>query len=241
MHDPAAARPGPGSRAGRLWCATPHGTCVVVLQASSLPLCATMLADSGSLVTCQDICAAGDSEDAAQGLRQLAAALLRVDTFYNSLGGLAGYQRRCLELCATAAAEDGACAGSDGGSDGRGAPNDVVLHMPVGVDLANDRAAARRAAADGLHALPYMAEVYPLGGAGDRLGLTCDASGDCLPTAMLPYCGRTLLEGLVRDLQARRRRSQCSRAAIGHVTVWRSSADVLSEEGGLCLCWALSA
>ena len=78
-----------------------------------------------------------------------------------------------------------------------------MLHMPVGVDLANDRPAARRAAADGLHALPYMAEVYPLGGAGDRLGLKCDASGDCLPTAMLPYCGRTLLEGLIRDLQAR--------------------------------------
>jgi hypothetical protein len=24
-----------------------------------------------------------------------------------------------------------------------------------------------------------------------------------LPTAMLPYCGRTMMEGLVRDLQAR--------------------------------------
>ena len=150
---------------------------------------------------------AGHSEDAAHGLRQLAAALLRVDTFYNSLGGLAGYQLRCLELCAAAAAEDEACAGSsDGGGDGRVAPSDVVLHMPVGVDLANDCPAARRAAADGLHALPYMAEVYPLGGAGDRLGLKCDASGDCLPTAMLPYCGRTLLEGLIRDLQARHSR-----------------------------------
>ena len=136
-------------------------------------------------------------------LRQLAAALMRVDAFYDSLGGLAGYQLRCLELCAAAAAEaDEQCVG--GSTDGRSTqPADVVLHMPVGVDLANDRAAARRAAADGLHALPYMAEVYPLGGAGDRLGLKCDASGDCLPTAMLPYCGRTLLEGLIRDLQAR--------------------------------------
>ena len=38
-------------------------------------------------------------------------------------------------------------------------------------------------------------------GAGDRLGLRCDATGECVPTAMLPYCGRTLLEGLLRDLQ----------------------------------------
>ena len=39
-------------------------------------------------------------------------------------------------------------------------------------------------------------------GAGDRLGLQCEHSGKSVPTAMLPYCGRTLLEGLVRDLQA---------------------------------------
>lgn len=38
-------------------------------------------------------------------------------------------------------------------------------------------------------------------GAGDRLGLKCDITGKSVPTAMLPYCGRTLLEGLVRDLQ----------------------------------------
>lgn len=40
-------------------------------------------------------------------------------------------------------------------------------------------------------------------GAGDRLGLQCDVTGDSVPTAMLPYCGRTLLEGLLRDLQVR--------------------------------------
>lgn len=40
-----------------------------------------------------------------QGLAELAAALLRVDSFYDSLGGLAGYQLTCLELSAAAAAE----------------------------------------------------------------------------------------------------------------------------------------
>lgn len=38
-------------------------------------------------------------------------------------------------------------------------------------------------------------------GAGDRLGLECEVTGKSVPTAMLPYCGRTLLEGLMRDLQ----------------------------------------
>lgn len=40
-------------------------------------------------------------------------------------------------------------------------------------------------------------------GAGDRLGLVCEETGEPLPAAMLPYCGRPLLEGLVRDLTAR--------------------------------------
>ena len=30
----------------------------------------------------------------------------------------------------------------------------------------------------------------------------CDVSGEGLPAAMLPYCGRSMLEGQVRDLQA---------------------------------------
>lgn len=40
-------------------------------------------------------------------------------------------------------------------------------------------------------------------GAGDRLGLECEDTGECLPAAMLPYSGRTMLESLLRDLQAR--------------------------------------
>ena len=38
-------------------------------------------------------------------------------------------------------------------------------------------------------------------GAGDRLGLQCDVTGESVPTAMLPYCGRSLLSGIIRDLQ----------------------------------------
>ncbi|KAK9019166.1 hypothetical protein V6N11_053694 [Hibiscus sabdariffa] len=44
-------------------------------------------------------------------------------------------------------------------------------------------------------------EMYPLGGSADRLSLVDSETGECLPAAMLPYCGRILLEGLIRDLQ----------------------------------------
>jgi len=145
-------------------------------------------------------------------LANLAASLLRVDNFYDSLGGLAGYQLTCLQLCAAALEPCPPSASSPSPTTPLSShssplpspasqPSEVKLHMPLGVDLAHDVVAARRAAANGLTALPYMAEIYPLGGAGDRLGLKCEVSGDCLPTAMLQYCGRTLLEGLVRDLQ----------------------------------------
>ncbi|KAB2598354.1 hypothetical protein D8674_001274 [Pyrus ussuriensis x Pyrus communis] len=56
---------------------------------------------------------------------------------------------------------------------------------------------------NGMPGLPDLGEIYPLGGSADRLGLVDPNTGECLPAAMLPYCGRTLLEGLIRDLQAR--------------------------------------
>lgn len=49
--------------------------------------------------------------------------------------------------------------------------------------------------------MPELGEIYPLGGAGDRLDLVDADTGECLPAAMFTYCGRSLLEGLIRDLQ----------------------------------------
>lgn len=37
-------------------------------------------------------------------------------------------------------------------------------HMPAGIDLEHNPQAARRAAAKGIQSLPYMAEIYPIGG-----------------------------------------------------------------------------
>ena len=47
-----------------------------------------------------------------------------------------------------------------------------------------------------------MGEIYPIGGLGSRLNLM-SKTAEPLPAACLPFCGRTLLEGLIRDVQAR--------------------------------------
>eukprot|EP00884_Botryococcus_braunii_P021126 jgi/Botrbrau1/7698/Bobra.0159s0135.1 len=131
------------------------------------------------------------SDGRQTGLARLASALTKVHRFYDSIGGIIGYQCKCLELLLT--------------HDEPGSPalEEVNFHLPRGPNLATDRAAATKAAATGLEALPFMAEIYPVGGAGDRLGLKCELTGDSVPTAVLRYCGRTLMEGLIRDLQAR--------------------------------------
>jgi hypothetical protein len=56
---------------------------------------------------------------------------------------------------------------------------------------------------EAISALPFTAEIWPVGGAGDRLGLVDEVTGEALPTAMLEFCGRPLLETLIRDLEAR--------------------------------------
>jgi hypothetical protein len=83
------------------------------------------------------------------------------------------------------------------------APEDCTFHVPAGHDLTTDAAFASRAAADGLAAMGTLAELYPLGGAGDRLGLADELTGEPLPAALLPYGGRSLLAALLRDLAAR--------------------------------------
>lgn len=163
------------------------------------------------------------------------AALARVEEFYDSIGGLAGYQLQCLQLLAAAQAEGGSsddgsaaalptassdagssvdaslCSSTDdvwpagmlGGSHSGSSSSSTEFLVPVGLDLASPEqaAAAAAAVAAGIRAVPHMAEIYPLGGAGDRLGLRCEATGEALPTAVLQYCGRPLLESLLRDLQ----------------------------------------
>eukprot|EP00241_Pyramimonas_parkeae_P004556 CAMPEP_0114241130 /NCGR_PEP_ID=MMETSP0058-20121206/9473_1 /TAXON_ID=36894 /ORGANISM="Pyramimonas parkeae, CCMP726" /LENGTH=896 /DNA_ID=CAMNT_0001353645 /DNA_START=274 /DNA_END=2964 /DNA_ORIENTATION=+ len=137
-----------------------------------------------------------------------------LEKFYDVYGGIIGYQLTVLELMEEAiqakaarkeaSQRDGARPPAPQGA-APAAPDSAStsFHIPAGINLSAEPDLAVKAAGWGLMALPQMAEMYPVGGAGDRLGLVDEETGEGLPAAMLPYCGRTMFDGLMRDLQAR--------------------------------------
>lgn len=128
--------------------------------------------------------------DVSDCVRDLLKVLIDVQKFYAHLGGILGYHLTVLKLILAK-------------NDKYALPDNICYHKPIGVDLSQDSLEVRRAVRWGLEGLPNMAEIYPVGGAGDRLNLHDSRNGEALPVAVLQFCGRTLLEGLMRDLQAR--------------------------------------
>jgi hypothetical protein len=102
------------------------------------------------------------AEDWQEALRQLALDLVKVAAFYDSLGGIIGYQLKCLELILAARVEEK----SEDEPPGSAPDNPVNFLVPQGPNLQGPegRQAAQQAAADGLRAMPQLAEIYPLGG-----------------------------------------------------------------------------
>lgn len=147
-------------------------------------------------------------------LSLLAERLAVIEQFYDTVGGVLGYQATALEQMEEAVASSTELA-LEYGCDASERNNsssffhqhsaDAVLsiHVPRGRNLADEPGVAKEATRWGIAALPHMAEIYPLGGAGDRLGLQHEETGESLPVALLNYDGRSLLECLVRDLEAR--------------------------------------
>lgn len=111
--------------------------------------------------------------------------LQKIDSFYDPIGGLIGYHATVLKLLS-----------------GQDLHKHCHIFHPVGIDISHSSKQVRESVINGISALKDLAEIYPIGGAGERLGLT-DREGKPLPVASLPFCGRSLLEGLIRDLQAR--------------------------------------
>lgn len=124
-------------------------------------------------------------------LKHLLEVLLEVERFYADIGGIVGYHLNMLTIIChhtktTPIHQPG-----------------LKYSKPPGFDLHKDTGTVRHAVRLGIESLPEMAEMYPVGGAGDRLDLQDDNTGEPLPAALLLFEGRTLLEGLIRDLQAR--------------------------------------
>lgn len=116
--------------------------------------------------------------------------LRALESAYSTIGGIIGYQLTVLKLiCAKRA--------------GPKAVENTSYAEPEGLDLSKDMIGTRQAVRWGIESVGKVGEIYPIGGAGDRLNLQDDATGELLPAAQLQFCGRSLLEGMVRDLQAR--------------------------------------
>ncbi|KAF5453698.1 hypothetical protein F2P56_028584 [Juglans regia] len=136
-----------------------------------------------------------------EGIKKLLKTLGEIEQFYDCIGGIIGYQITVLELLARSCKRQ-----ATNWSQTRTESKDcqfLEIYAPSGLDLSQSTEYASQAAIWGIEGLSDLGEIYPLGGSADRLGLVDPDTGECLPAAMLPYCGRTLLEGLIRDLQAR--------------------------------------
>ncbi|KAF4352766.1 hypothetical protein G4B88_010166 [Cannabis sativa] len=126
-------------------------------------------------------------------LKKLLKHLGDVEEFYDSIGGIIGYQLTVLELLAQTRVETQTTIRSKHKHEQMECQL-LEIHSPNGVDLSQNTEYASQAALWGIEGLPYLGEIYPLGGAADRLGFVDPDTGECLPAAMLPYGGRTLLE-----------------------------------------------
>ncbi len=120
-------------------------------------------------------------------IRALLEKLVAIDHFYREIGGIVGYQAKILELL----------------RDKVEKTEEAIYHAPSFLDLKEESEGVKEAVSWGVEAMAEMAEIYPLGGAADRLHLVDEKTGSELPAAKLPFAGRSLLAHLIRDLEAR--------------------------------------
>ncbi len=126
-----------------------------------------------------------------KSLDGLLDVLEHLESFYNEVGGVIGYQKIALDLLCQ--------------HENENEPHQVSekFYPPHGIDLRNSSKQRDEIVACGILAQDQMAEIYPVGGAADRLNLHDENTNLDLPAAKLEFLGRSLLEGLILDLQAR--------------------------------------
>lgn len=123
-----------------------------------------------------------------KGIKLLLEQLLPVERFYTAMGGIVGYQARMLDLLSAT----------------NSTSKSVANYYPgEGRDISVETEKVRQMTLDGIKMMPKLAEIYPVGGAADRLRLQDERTGEALPAARLPFLGKTLLEGMISDLQSR--------------------------------------
>lgn len=117
--------------------------------------------------------------------------LSEIEKSYASIGGIIGYHLTVLKLI-----EENSSAKE---SEEEGEVH--YLHPPC-CDITQENDDVNQSIRFGIESLKEIAMIYPVGGAGDRLNLLDEKTGAPLPVAFLSFLGKSLLEGLIRDLQA---------------------------------------
>ena len=125
--------------------------------------------------------------DPVPKLRALLDELLRIEAFYADIGGIIGYQYLALTLL----------------QERKKKPNEERLLPPERISIIEETAEVKEAIIEGIKQQGQIAELYPVGGAADRLQLKDEKSEAGLPAARLVFLGKPLLEGVIGDLQAR--------------------------------------
>lgn len=120
-------------------------------------------------------------------LDELIESLKPVETFYDVLGGLRAYHNEFMWLLDEKKTKQKA--------------SQFLLPLPIDITQTNSH--VHRAIRKAIENMEIMAEMYPIGGAGDRFDLKDPETGTPLPIAALQFRSHTLLEGMIRDLQAR--------------------------------------
>lgn len=116
-------------------------------------------------------------------------ALIDVEKLYAPIGGVIGYHK---EFVSHLIEKEIACR-----------VQGKEIEKPPGHNLEEDHNTLNHAVRSGILSLNRLSEFYPIGGAADRLDLRDEATGEPLPAAELNFLGYTLLEGMIRDLEAR--------------------------------------
>ena len=129
----------------------------------------------------------------AEKLKAMLEDLIPVEAFYKEMGGIVGYHWTMLSFLSTL----------DGAADIVNDSHSISYSRPPGIDLSSQGPAVDTFILEGILSMPFFAEMYPVGGAADRLKLCDPETGQSLPSAKLRFCGYTLLERLIRDVQAR--------------------------------------
>lgn len=124
-----------------------------------------------------------------KNIEKLLDELLEIDRFYHEIGGLVGYHLTILKFLEGPKKQE----------------NEVKQKFfpPSFIDISKEDEHVRQMILWGIEHLPEISELYPLGGAADRLHLQDPVSKAELPAAKLAFGGKTLLEWLIQDLQAK--------------------------------------